>query len=63
MKCELCGCDVERKFEVFIPVKDQPDEIIPCCGRCKILSEINDKVTPKMTFNTPKNGTPVMFDA
>ena len=45
MKCEICGNPVERKFKVYIPVKDKEDAIISCCGRCKLLCDINDNLT------------------
>ena len=62
MKCELCGHDVSRKFEVYIPVKDKPDEVVPCCGSCKMLSEINDKLAPKAISGSPvmASGAPLL---
>ena len=59
MKCAMCGNEVltERKFELFIPVKDKEDEVLLCCGRCKILCEINDSlkvlVEKEDTVSTP----------
>ena len=44
MHCELCGNQVERRFEVFIPVKDKEDERVVCCGQCKMLTDINDNL-------------------
>ena len=59
MKCLLCGNEIPvmedgfmMTFRAYIPVDGQEDKEIIVCGRCHLLSSINDNLKPNLNLES-----------
>ena len=55
MKCLLCGNEIPAMddgfmltFKAYVPVPGQDDRELIVCGRCHLLSSINDNLKPNL---------------